>query len=330
MQYKTEELIPIVAKLAEKYTAKESTSITYEKAQQLMGAVIYCICEYEAAQKQSVAAKHSSAETDNVPHTKRTLFAEMKSKETNAFEERAVDPENTERPTSSHCLPIRIKECFVLAMESYETGIALVERKVKSALEMYNQMMNSFSDYENMCLYDTVAKGLPEFFKWYDCQFEPQNTILTLDYPIIIDLSPYTGIDRIYEYILCIQLEQSFLKKYPHQFVMDILEKYTKRHRTMIENLCEIVLMNICGHILAEKKLDELHFETQDYQILLEKIQTKSLDEMKIFLKRTVEKMVREYYENDENMMEYLCKAADNIAVRIKNAAENDAVQRLF
>ena len=53
MQYKTEELIPIVAKLAEKYTAKESTSITYEKAQQLMGAVIYCICEYEAAQKQS-------------------------------------------------------------------------------------------------------------------------------------------------------------------------------------------------------------------------------------------------------------------------------------
>ena len=51
---------------------------------------------------------------------------------------------------------------------------------------------------------------------------------------------------------------------------------------------------------------------------------------MKIFLKNTVEKMVREYYENDEEMTKYLCKAADNIAVRIKNAAENDALQRLF
>ena len=278
MQYKTEDLIPIVAKLAEKYTAKESTSITYEKAQQLLGAVIYCIREYER--------------------------------------------------TSAHCLCVMNNH--VSAMEAYEIGLTLVEQKVKVSLRMYNEMMNSFSDYENVCLYDTIAKGLPEFFKWYDCVFEPQNTILTLDYPIIMDLSPYTGIDRICEYILCIQLEQSFLKKYPHQFVMDILEKYTKRYRTMIENLCEIVLINICGHILAEKKLDELHFEAEDYQILLEKVGTKSLSEMKIFLKNTVEKMVREYYENDENMIVYLCKAADNIAVRIKNAAENDAVQRLF
>ena len=51
---------------------------------------------------------------------------------------------------------------------------------------------------------------------------------------------------------------------------------------------------------------------------------------MKIFLKNTVEKMDREYYENDENMIVYLCKAADNIAVRIKYAAENDVIQRLL
>ena len=32
MDYEMEELVPIVGKLAEKYTAHESTSITYEKA----------------------------------------------------------------------------------------------------------------------------------------------------------------------------------------------------------------------------------------------------------------------------------------------------------
>ena len=42
MDYEMEELVPIVGKLAEKYTANESTSITYEKAEQLMGAVLYC------------------------------------------------------------------------------------------------------------------------------------------------------------------------------------------------------------------------------------------------------------------------------------------------
>ena len=32
MNYEMEELVPIVGKLAEKYTGYESTSITYEKA----------------------------------------------------------------------------------------------------------------------------------------------------------------------------------------------------------------------------------------------------------------------------------------------------------
>lgn len=49
MRYEKEELLPIVAKLAEKYTGKESTSISYEKARQFMGAVLYCINEFENA-----------------------------------------------------------------------------------------------------------------------------------------------------------------------------------------------------------------------------------------------------------------------------------------
>ncbi|MGN0343093.1 MAG: DUF6179 domain-containing protein [Roseburia sp.] len=38
-----EELIPIVGKLTEEFTANESSSVTYERARQFMEAVIYCI-----------------------------------------------------------------------------------------------------------------------------------------------------------------------------------------------------------------------------------------------------------------------------------------------
>lgn len=41
MNYEMEELMPVVSGLAEKYNAFESTSMTYEKAEQLLGAVIY-------------------------------------------------------------------------------------------------------------------------------------------------------------------------------------------------------------------------------------------------------------------------------------------------
>ena len=47
MEYRLEELLPAAAGLTEKYTSKESSSVTYETAQMLMEAVIYCIglCE---------------------------------------------------------------------------------------------------------------------------------------------------------------------------------------------------------------------------------------------------------------------------------------------
>ncbi|MDD6194745.1 MAG: DUF6179 domain-containing protein [Lachnospiraceae bacterium] len=45
--YSMGELLPVVSVLTEEYTAKESSSVTYEKARQLMEAVIYCIAHAE-------------------------------------------------------------------------------------------------------------------------------------------------------------------------------------------------------------------------------------------------------------------------------------------
>lgn len=41
------EALPIVAELSRKYTSGESTSVSYETANRLMGAVLYCVNEYE-------------------------------------------------------------------------------------------------------------------------------------------------------------------------------------------------------------------------------------------------------------------------------------------
>lgn len=45
MEYSMEEMLPVVEMLADKYTSKDSSSITFDKARQLMGAAIYCINE---------------------------------------------------------------------------------------------------------------------------------------------------------------------------------------------------------------------------------------------------------------------------------------------
>ena len=53
-----EDLIPIVAMLSEKYTSKQSSSITYEMANQLMEAAKYCIREREYQLKEECGSKN--------------------------------------------------------------------------------------------------------------------------------------------------------------------------------------------------------------------------------------------------------------------------------
>ncbi|MGN0298753.1 MAG: DUF6179 domain-containing protein [Lachnospiraceae bacterium] len=276
MNYTMEELVPIVGRLVEKYTLRESTSITYEKAEQLMEAVLYCIHEAEQFENHSV------------------LPAEG-----------------------------------ISAQQVYEAGLVYVGEKTKKALDLYNQMLSSFECYENHCLYDTFAKGIPEFFKWYDIQFAPQNTILMLDYPVLRDLSGYTGIDKIYEFIICIYLEQKFLNIFPKDYVIERLRKYNSQYKDMIENICEIVFVDMIGHILAGKPLSESTLEETDY-LKIQKIlmQNKSGD-IKKQLTDTIKAFLQKYDENGGELLKYLAGCMDDIIIRLKNAAENDSLPQI-
>ena len=55
MHFEMEELLPIVGRLVERYTGMDSTSVSYEKAEQLMEAVLYCIRETELETPWAVA-----------------------------------------------------------------------------------------------------------------------------------------------------------------------------------------------------------------------------------------------------------------------------------
>ena len=59
--YPLEELLPVVAELATKYTGHEHSSIPYEKAQMLMEGVLYCINELEENTGNTLMDKPPSA-----------------------------------------------------------------------------------------------------------------------------------------------------------------------------------------------------------------------------------------------------------------------------
>ena len=277
MDYEMEELVPIVGKLAEKYTSHESTSITYEKAEQLMGAVLYCIHELWES-------------SGNAPSLNKKLSAQR----------------------------------------AYEMGAAYVRDKTGKALDLYNRILPEFCHYENKCLYDTFVKGIPEFFKWYDVQFEPQNTILTLDYPLLKDISEYTGIDKIFEFIKAIGLEQKFLKLFPAGYVINVLSKDNGNWKESMDNICEIVFIHVIGHIILGKSLTVIELAEADYFYMQEMLEQTTLEEMKKQLATALDVFVKNYYENDGELLNYLSGAIGNIVVRLKNAADNKVLANII
>lgn len=269
MNYEMEELLPIAGRLAKRYTGTDSTSISYEKAEQLMEAVLYCIREAELETPCAAAAKGTPAG------------------------------------------------------QLYEAGRTAVERKVKKSLELYHRLLPEFSDYGNPYLSDTVLKGLPEFFQWYDTEFAPQNTILVLDYPVLRDLSSYTGVDRIYEYLLCVSMEQKFLKAFPEGLAGKLIYSYCGDARGMADNLCESVLFAMAEYILAKKPLGTEELKAEDGLLIRQRLGKMELTEVKSYLRAALKKFVEAYCEDPEELFGYLVYAVDNIAVRLKNSTCN-------
>lgn len=193
--YSMEELVPVVADLSFKYTGGDSTSITYEKADQLMEAVLYCITLTEMGN------------TLNVP----SLSGKDK----------------------------------LSAREAYKAGFELLKLKVKEALNLYNEILENFDDYDNRCLHDTFIKGMPEFFKRYDIFFAPQDEILMFDYPVLTDLTNLCGVLKAQTFLKCIKAEQGFLKGFDRNYVISLLSEYDCEYKEMIGNIPEILKLQM-------------------------------------------------------------------------------------
>ncbi len=240
MPYDMEELVPVVRTLTEKYTGKQSTSVTYEMAERLMGAVLFCINEYwqEAATK-------------------------------------AVD--TNELLKKDEKLPPK---------EAYEKGYQAVVRKVLRAKAVYEELITDFRWYGNLALYDTVLKGMPAFFTQYDARFFPQDHILTLDYPILRKLEKLCGVDRIYEYLQCIRLEQRILSGFSGDKAEKILKRHHAGYKELFLNLPSVLINTVIEEMTDSEAAD-----------------SEATDSKKQF---ALELLIKEHYDGSQEILEYL------------------------
>lgn len=271
-----EELLTLVSELAEKFTGSESTSVSYERAQSLMEAVLYCMGE--------------CGQSGGVVPTDMTLW------------------------------------------ERYEAGLSILREKTDKIRRLFNALSDTFDDYGVKCLSDTVKKGIPEFLRWYDIIFAPQETILTLDYPLLIDIGNRRGADAVYEYLCAIETEQRFLGELGRGYVVSVLERFDACYEDMIENICGVVLPDVFGHAVLKKNFVATSpgFGEDDIARLAELFAGKPVDLLEKEIKQFTGSLVARYYGGDVRLREYLCAEAGNLAARISMAARCGSLGALF
>lgn len=280
--YKMEELLPIVAKLTEKYTSKESSSVTYETARTLMNAVLYCIKEEASAEVVS----------ENTGTSLKTEISDAKS--------------------------------------AYEEGYRMVVQKTVRAKELFERINKNFRAYGNRSYYDTVIKGMPAFFLNYDARFNPQDHILTLDYPTIMQLDGLCGVDAIERYLYFVSFEQLFMGAFPEEVIVDVLTRYHRGYKGLFINICSIVLRSVIGCMIAGEKITSLKVEESDFGIIRKFVQESSREELEGKIRKIVQGVVQFGYEDNRGLYEYLAADVPNFTFELLNAVEHEHLEAIF
>jgi hypothetical protein len=300
-EYSMEELLPIVSKLIRKYTSMESTSIPNEKARQLMQAVQYCM-------------NHSGDKELWDIHRHIRACA-------------GISQEIREETR------IRNKGQHSTAQKAYDQGYENIIQKVKAAKEIYEMLIIAFDSYQNECYYDTIVKGIPEFFRWYEPKFCPQDHILTLDYPVLVSIEHLHGIDRIYSYLMAVYIEQQFLSIFPRQNVVNLLNRYMPEAEEGIFNISEVVLTSVIGCMIEENRIEELTIESyEQIRLLVESVTKDQLrHKLEVFLELfLLHTPFHKEIWKEEAMKDYFGEAVKGLASLLKRVEGNGRYEDIF
>ncbi len=245
-RYKMEEVLPLLEERVRRYTHNESTSVTYEKARQLMESLLYCLEEGENGNGMDIMAGEGD-----------------------------------------------VKTAFTL-------GLARKKEKIKLAEELFEKIRKDFHSYHNHGYEETVMKGMPAFFLRYDIEFDGKNHLLTLDYPLFLEIEELTGIDLIYAYLKAARIEQDFLKHFPTLSVEEILRGFNGKYEEAYFNISEIVLYKALGCIMVKRPAGGLFMTEEDIMMLSKQLQERSKEELESKLQDALLSLDKELHLQSE------------------------------
>lgn len=220
MEYHIERLLPIVAELSVRYTSGESCSVSYEAAQALMEAVIYCIRECVTDTEHGISA-------GRMPH------------------ERELYDRGAHLVIQKTLQAKEIYESILPCFHDY--GCANYRDTIlKGMPEFFVRYDPVFFPGNHLLTLDYPLLNKTACLDGSACQdpLPQQNGPRPL--------SPLRGIDLIFKYLKSIAMEVHFLNRFHPDTICRLMERVSPDYRELyLDNLCEPVLLCTVSRLLA-------------------------------------------------------------------------------
>lgn len=171
-----------------------------------------------------------------------------------------------------------LKEDFIHTKNLYEK---VLENKVITQLTAYN---------------DTL-KGIEDFFRLYNQDFEPDECDANIDYPLAFDDWNVQGLYYMKNYLWNLYVENEICNKFNNKEINLVLKSYGDiyeiDYRDLLVNIFEMTMTNAVFSRLSNN--NSLELKNKDFETLNNNLKNLSEEQVKNLISLVVDKIIEDY-----------------------------------
>ncbi len=218
--------------------------------------------------------------------------------------------------------------------ETYEKGLALVVSCVANTKNLYQEIKDRKLNVPIKAYHSTIDEALTDFFKNYNELFGAQDTMASIDYPLLFDDMRIQGVFYIKQYLETLAIETQFCSLFPKEDVAKLLANYGQVYRIdtreALINVFEVLLTNSLFSILARNNANELSISKLQYELLRQKFKGLDHGQCSSLISETIEVLIKDLGIDQIKLKEYIGNFKAILMPRFINALDNDSLANLI
>ncbi|HWP96994.1 MAG TPA: DUF6179 domain-containing protein [Syntrophomonadaceae bacterium] len=216
----------------------------------------------------------------------------------------------------------------------HEKGLRLIDSCIADSHTLYQEIMNEKLDLPIKAYHSTLDEALPDFFNKYDMLFCAQDTMSSMDYPLLFDDMSTKGIYYIKQYLEKLKIETTFCRLFAPEDVKRLLVNYGRVYdinpREALINIFEVLLTNSIFSVIAGNGGSKLSISFQQLDRLQAQFTGLREDQCSSLILYAIETLMEDLSIDQKPLQDYIRQFQSLVLPRFLNALHNDCLSNVI